>query len=168
MERTMGWKPLPLVLKIIWVLQLLGVTFSISAVFSAASVGFTIFGITVYGLWAANLMFLFNLVLPVVLLTAMWRRLHWTWIFGLGLYVLTLINELFIFHDFGQTVLLISEGLPESYRSLPGFLGLVEGSLTVGVILGAALDIFFGVMFIVKRSYFRDVVSSEPAEPMLD
>lgn len=162
MKQTLGWKPLPLIFKIIWVLQLVGVSFSISAVFSAAAVGFTVFGFTVYGLWAANLMFLFNLVLPVILLTSMWRRLAWAWKYGLGLYLLTLINELFIFHNFGRTVLMVAEGLPDTYQSMPNIMSLVEASLIVGVILGAALDVFFGIMFIVKRQYFT---ASEQVTP---
>jgi len=155
MERHTGWKPLPILLKIIWVLLLVGVVFSIPALFTAPAAGYSLFGYNVFGLWAANLMFLVNVIMPVLLIIAMMKRYSWTWIYGCGLYLFMILNELFMLKGLDQMVDLILAGLPEEYFEIvPDIRGLVYGSAIAGVIIGVLADVFFMLMFFIKRNYF--------------
>lgn len=155
MERKHGWKPLPVILKIIWILLLIGAFFSLFSVFTAPQSGYSLFGQTIYGLWAANSMFIVNILLPVVLLIAMFNRYRWTWIYGAVLYLLLIINESFIFKGMDATINQIMSQFPEEYFELvPNMPQIMKLSFIVGTIIGLLIDVFFMVMFIMKRKYF--------------
>lgn len=155
MELKKGWAPLPVMLKIIWILLLIGVVFSIPALFTASAAGYTLFGKTVYGLWAANLMFLVNLLLPIFLIIAMMKRYTWTWIYGVGLYLVMIANELLMLSTISEVVSVVLNELPEEYFDiLPNIPEIVHASVVAGIIFGALTDLFFLLVFVLTRKYF--------------
>lgn len=155
MVRKNGWKRMPVLLKIVWIFLLIGVVFSIPAVFTAATAGYQICGMNVYGLWAANLMFLVNLLLPIFLLIAMIKRYAWTWIYGVALYLFMIINGLLTIKIIDQLVQVVLNQMPEAYLDvLPNVEGIAHASIVAGIIWGALIDGFFLVVFIIKRKYF--------------
>jgi hypothetical protein len=165
MNRPTGWKPLPIVLKIIWILLLIGAVSSIMGVFSAPKVGFTFLGFDLYGKWAANAMFFSSILLPVLLLIAMMRRFRWTWIYGVGMYVLVIVNGLMSIKTLDKTVEIFMQLLPDFYLELvPDIYSVVYNSAIAGVILGALIDVFFLVMFIIKRKYFMAAETLPPVQ----
>lgn len=155
MEHHSGWKPLPVILKVIWIILLIGVVFSVPAVFSARTSGYPIFGLNVFGYWAAVLMFLVNLLLPVWLIIAMLKRYSWTWIYAVAFYLFIIINELMGIGALDQFVQVVLSELPEMYFDMiPDIQPLVWYSALAGIIMGALVDVFFMLMFIIKRKYF--------------
>jgi hypothetical protein len=155
MERPTGWKSLPVILKIIWILLLLGAAFSILGVFTASKEGFMVMGRNMYGLWAANTMFAVNILAPVILLVAMIKRYFWTWIWGVILYVFIIVNEFFMFGNIRDTVEKVISQLPEQYfEMVPDIYSIGYYSVILGMVFGIMTDLFFLIVFIVKRKYF--------------
>jgi hypothetical protein len=158
MERSHGWKPMPVILKVIWILLLLGAVLSIVSVFTASKEGFVILGKTIYGLWAANSMFALNILAPVILVIAMYKRYRWAWIWGVMLYLFIIVNEVMMLGHVREMVEPILAEFPdELFELVPDMYQLVYMSAMAGIVLGLLIDLFIMIVFIVKRKYFTAV-----------
>jgi|WetSurMetagenome_2_1015567.scaffolds.fasta_scaffold178867_2 drug/metabolite transporter (DMT)-like permease len=168
MEHQHGWKPMPVLLKIIWILLLIGAFFALFSVFTAPKSGYQFFGTTVYGLWAANSMFIVNILIPVILLIAMFKRYKWTWILGMIVYAFMIINEGFTFMDIDNTVNQLMVSFPEEFMDkVPDLQQIFYLSVVAGIILGLLIDLFFLIVFIIKRKYFTNIEQTplQPTKP---
>ncbi len=164
MERAAGWKPMPIVFKIIWILLVIGFCFSLVGVFSAAQ-GYTFMGINLYGKWATNTMFFVNLVLPIVLIIAMIRRFKWTWIYAIFAHLFFVVNGLLGIKVLDSIVTQVMATFPpELLDTMSDPKSLFYGSALTGVILGALVDTFFMLMFIIKRKYFMAAAELPPMQ----
>lgn len=163
MERQTGWRPLPVVLKILLILLIIGTVVSLFGVFSAHK-GYTLLGRNIYGLWAANSMFFVNLLFPIILIVAMIRRFRWAWIFGFLLHLFGIINTLLSINVIDELVRQMMTAFPpEILDTLPDPHRLIYSSAIAGVLLGVAIDAFFMLVFLLKRKYFT---AKEPQLPV--
>jgi len=77
MKKEMGWKPIPLSLKILFVLFIL---WSIGAVLNLPNLyesGLPLLGVFVYGVVASVVAILLDIVGPMAFLYALWNRKSW-------------------------------------------------------------------------------------------
>ena len=77
MNKTKGWKPLPLSLKILFVILTLWVIGSIFAIPMRAESGLPFFGLYFYGITAIIVLTLLDIVAPIIFLVGAWKRKHW-------------------------------------------------------------------------------------------
>jgi len=146
---------MPVIFKIIWLVTLFNVLTSVMGVFSAPDNGFLIMGRNIYGLWAANLMFIINILVPVILLVGMYRRKRWTVAWGVLLCIYMIVNESLAFRNIPEMTAQILEELSSGFfDTVPGKEKLIHSTVIASLIFGIAVDIFFLVSFIVKRNYF--------------
>lgn len=75
-EKT-GWKPIPLLLKIVFGLSLLWVVGTFFAIQQRFELGVPLFGVFVYGILAVVIVFLIDILGPISFLYAMWNRKSW-------------------------------------------------------------------------------------------
>lgn len=77
MQKEKGWKPIPLSLKILFVLFVLWATGSVFAISGRYEQGLPFFGVFVYGIVAALIVFLLDILGPLTFLFALWNRKSW-------------------------------------------------------------------------------------------
>jgi len=98
MEKPTGWKPIPLSLKILFVVFIL---WSIGSVLNMPNLyesGAPLFGVFVYGISAITLALLLDIVGPMTFLYALWKRKSWAtvWAFSyISVFILNSIVALF-------------------------------------------------------------------------
>jgi hypothetical protein len=166
MEIAHGWKPLPVLLKIIWIFTLLGAFFAIFLIFSVYGKGFELFGIPIYGIIAVNLEFFLDMALPVLLLVAMIMRYRWTWILGTVYFIFFAVNALFGLSGLEEKLAAAMAEMPEM-PVVPGmdpadFNEIMYWSSFAGLILGSVIDAAIALAFILKRKYFIAPVPLQP------
>jgi len=72
-----GWKPIPILLKIVFLLSVLWVIGSFFAVQQRFELGVPLFGIFVYGVFAILIVLILDIVAPLSFLYAVWKRKSW-------------------------------------------------------------------------------------------
>jgi hypothetical protein len=161
MHREHGWKPLPVLLKIIWIYTLFKTVSAVFMVFSVYGLGMEFFGVKVFGLLAVNLAFFSSLVLPVVLLIAMINRYRWAWLVGVIYYLFMAVNEAFGFAFINETHALLMSQMTKVFQMLHmdqyENSSVVYLSLVTSLILVSLVFLAIGIVFIVKRKYFTKV-----------
>ena len=102
MERTAakekGWKPIPPPLKILFVVFILWLVGSVMNLPNLIENGLPLFGNFVYGMAAALIVLLLDIIGPVTFLFALWNRKSWasTWAFAyIGFFILNNTVALF-------------------------------------------------------------------------
>ena len=102
MEETVatekGWKPIPLQLKILFVVFILWLVGSVMNLPNLFENGLPLFGSFVYGMTAAFIVLLLDVIGPVTFLFALWNRKFWAakWAFAyIGIFVLNNTVALF-------------------------------------------------------------------------
>jgi hypothetical protein len=169
MEILHGWKPMPVILKIIWILTLVGAVLSILVIFSVYNSGFEIMGFTVYGLWAVNMQFFLELAIPVLILVAMIKRWKWAWILGAGYFLFFAVNAIAGINELDLKLNMALAEMPE-LPEVPGMdeermHSLLYWSAVTGLILGAVVDLLCMLAFILKRNYFISAGAPASADP---
>ena len=130
-SKEKGWKPIPLPLKILFVVFILWLVGSVMNLPNLFENGLPLFGKFVYGMTAALIVLLLDIIGPVTFLFALWNRKSWApiWAFAyIGIFILNSTVALFTVRE--------ELGLPQ---------------LLVPTI---ASFIFLAVIFW-KRNYFR-------------
>ena len=87
-NRNGWWKPLPSLLKLLFVVLVLGV---LSSVVSVGNAQYVLFGFQFGGIPALLAMVLFDIIGAMVLLFGLWKKPSWAWKYGmayLGFFVL--------------------------------------------------------------------------------
>jgi len=77
MVKDTGWKPIPLSLKIVFVLSILWVIGSFFAIQQRYELGVPLLGTFVYGISAVLIVLLLDIIGPLSLLYAVWNRKAW-------------------------------------------------------------------------------------------
>ncbi|MCP4980942.1 MAG: hypothetical protein GY935_10660 [Gammaproteobacteria bacterium] len=93
-----GWKPIPLPLKILFVVFILWLVGSVVNLPNLFENGLPLFGNFVYGMTAALVVLLLDIIGPVTFLYALWNRKSWTakWAFAyIGIFILNSTVALF-------------------------------------------------------------------------
>ena len=93
-----GWKPIPLPLKILFVVFILWLVGSVMNLPNLFENGLPLFGKFVYGMTAALIVLLLDIIGPVTFLFALWNRKSWapTWAFAyIGNFILNSTVALF-------------------------------------------------------------------------
>jgi hypothetical protein len=159
-----GWKPMPVILKIIWIILIVNTFFALLALGGIYSNGFDFMGFPLYGLYAINVFFLIRIVLPVVIIVGMHQRYGWIWILAAVYYLLFAINS-------ATSILLVEETLIKVMGQLSEIPeGIDEESFVMILRMTLILSFIFNILFnlaamiilIVKRKYFALIKHSEP------
>ena len=93
-----GWKPIPLPLKILFVVFILWLVGSVMNLSNLVENGLPLFGQFVYGMTAALIVLLLDIIGPVTFLFALWNRKSWApiWAFAyIGIFILNSTVALF-------------------------------------------------------------------------
>ena len=106
-----GWKPIPLPLKILFVVFILWLVGSVMNLPNLFENGLPLFGNFVYGMTAALIVLLLDIIGPVTFLFALWNRKSWAakWAFAyIGIFILNNTVALFTLREeLGLTQLLV-------------------------------------------------------------
>lgn len=97
-SRERGWKPIPLPLKILFVVFILWLVGSVMNLPNLFENGLPLFGKFVYGMTAALIVLLLDIIGPVTFLFALWNRKSWApiWAFAyIGIFILNSTVALF-------------------------------------------------------------------------
>ena len=89
--RKKGWKPIPPPLKILFVVFILWLVGSVMNLPNLLENGLPLFGTLVYGMTAALIVLLLDIIGPVIFLFALWNRKSWAakWAFAYtGVFIL--------------------------------------------------------------------------------
>jgi len=93
MEKPTGWKPIPLALKILFVVFIL---WSIGSVFNIPNLyelGLPLFGTFVYGITASLVILLLDIIGPIGFLYALWNRKSWGVVWALSYISIFILNS---------------------------------------------------------------------------
>lgn len=93
MSTEKGWKPIPLSLKILFVLFVLWSLGSLFAIPARYESGLPFFGLFVYGVVAALIVLLLDVAAPITFLYALWNRKSWAATFALSYIALFILNS---------------------------------------------------------------------------
>ena len=103
-----GWKALPILLKILFVVLLLWAMMSIAVIITMPEREIAFFGLLLKGISGNAIVLLLDVIAPLVLVYSMLKRLHWGATFGMlynGVFILNNIVALFMFRDiFGNGI----------------------------------------------------------------
>ena len=102
MDKIKGWKPIPISLKIIFVLFILWIFGSIMSISMRYELGLPFFGNYINGFIAALIVFLLDILGPILFLYGLWNRKSWTnmiaYIF-ISIFVLNSVFALIYFRE---------------------------------------------------------------------
>ena len=97
-KKEIGWKPIPLPLKILFVVFILWLVGSVMNLPNLFENGLPLFGKFVYGMTAALIVLLLDIIGPATFLFALWNRKSWAakWAFAyIGIFILNNTVALF-------------------------------------------------------------------------
>ena len=130
MKKT-GWKPIPLSLKILFVVFIL---WSIGSILNLSNIyesGIPFLGVFVYGMVASFIAVLLDIVAPITFLFALWNRKSWAASFALSYIAFFIINSTVAFFTVRNQL-----GLPQ-------------------ILIPTIANVIFFVVIYQKRSYFK-------------
>ncbi len=131
MEKDKGWKPIPLSLKILFVVFIL---WSVGSVLNAPNLytsGLPLFGLFVYGVTAILVALLLDIVGPMTFLYALWNRKSWATIWALSYISVFILNSIIAFFTVREQ------------------LGLMQ------ILIPTIASVVFFIVIYKKRSYFE-------------
>lgn len=165
-----GWKPLPVILKIIFVILVSRVFFSVFSISPSFDNGYDVFGFTLYGLYAVNIFFILKTLLPLVILVCMYQRYRHTWIIAMVYFLFMSMSVLFTLTNSADMLARLLEQMPDMFELPAGmdenqFQKLLLLSLRVSVVFSALFELGITALFFVKRKYFSDFTVEEKFPP---
>lgn len=92
-EKEKGWKPIPLSLKILFVLFVLWSIGSVFALPMRYESGLPFMGTFVYGIIASFIVLLLDIVAPITFLFALWNRKSWGVLFAFSYITFFILNS---------------------------------------------------------------------------
>ena len=102
MTKVKGWKAIPLLLKIIFILSVLWIIGSVMQLSLRYKTGLPFFGVFVHGIAASLIVFVLDILGPVLFLFALWNRKAWgvlVAVLYLGIFILNSIVAFFTVGD---------------------------------------------------------------------
>ena len=131
MGRKKGWKPIPLSLKILFVIFIL---WSVGSVLNAPNLyesGLPLFGVFVHGVTAILVVLLLDIVGPMTFLYALWNRKSWATVWALSYISVFILNSTVAFFTVREQ------------------LGLMQ------ILIPTIASVIFFIVIYKKRSYFN-------------
>lgn len=151
MAKEIGFQPLPVALKILFVLFLIGFL-GFPNLEMLNTVGFSVLGFTVYGIVALVALVLFNYVGSIALLVAMWYRLKWTPVYAYIYTILATISGFLALIDLPARIAPFTEQVTQNAP-------YAEQSVLMGAYLGISIAIILNLIFLFiffhTRKYFE-------------
>lgn len=168
-----GWKPLPVILKIIFVILAFRVFNSIFSLSFSFEQGFDFFGFTFYGLYAINVFTVVKILVPIIILVEMFQRNSYTWIVAAIYFFILAVSTLLSLMNLTDMVARIMEQMPEFFQVPEGidendYLTVINTAFTFSVIFSAAFELAIMIIFLVKRKYFSEYISDKKSLPEND
>ena len=151
MAKEKGWKPLPTSLKILFVLTLISIPFSLIGLLSIAKTGYLLLGFQVFGT-GAIILYILSLAATIIFPIGLWNRYHWTAKYGLAYYGFSLLNTL---SGMIPTQKQIEQQLSQLPAALPGLKEAMYASIIITAIISIAVTIIFLTIIYKKRDYFK-------------
>ena len=102
MAQEKGWKPLPVSLKILFVVFILWAFGSIFAIPTRYELGLPFFGMFVYGYIASLIVLLLDVIAPLAFLFGLWNRKSWAVPFAFSYIGVFIVNSLITFFVFRE------------------------------------------------------------------
>jgi hypothetical protein len=165
-----GWKPLPVILKIIFVLLVTRVFLSVFSLSPSFNKGFDFFGYTLYGLYAVNAVFIFKVLLPLAILVFMYQRIRHAWIVAVSYFFIMSLSIFFTLTNTANMLERVLEQMPGMFKIPAGitendFQKLLVLSLKVSIVFSALFELAILIIFLVKRKYFSEFSEKEKISP---
>ena len=156
MQMETGWKPMPVIIKIFWIIMIVDAFFAIFSIFSVYSAGFDLVGIPFYGLPAVNIVFFLNLVLPILLIIGIYKRYRFVWIAIAVYFVFVAVNSLMTIPLIDTKIAQFAEGMSDTIGQMGEalFYQTMHLAILFSLILSAGFNLAITIIFLVKRNYF--------------
>ena len=153
-----GWKPMPVIIKIVWIIMIVGASLSLFTLIGVYSQGTDLVGITFYGLTAVNLVFVINLLLPVLLIVGIYKRFKFIWAAVVVYFILIAVDALFSIPLIDNKVMMLAEQQSDSIEELGEemFFTIGRAVMLFMIVMGTAFNIAIAIIFYIKRKYFMN------------
>ena len=126
-----GWKPIPLSLKILFVVFILWTIGSVMNISGRYESGLPFFGVFVYGNVASLIVLLLDVVAPITFLFALWNRKSWAVSFALSYIAVFIFNGIVAFFTVREQL-----GIPQ-------------------ILIPSIVNVIFFIVIYKTRSYFN-------------
>lgn len=159
-----GWKPMPVILKIIWILLIVEAFFAILNIASVYNTGFEFMGFSMYGMIALDIFFVSKIALPIVIIIGMHQRYGWIWIVALCYYLLFVVNGFATIAIIGEIQNKMLEQMPEIPEGISEemYYQIIHWALIISLIMGSLFNMAIMIILFVKRKYFIVVRHAVP------
>ena len=131
MEKEKGWKPIPLSLKILFVVFILWSIGSVLSISTRYESGLPFLGVWINGVLAGIIVLLLDIMAPITFLFALWKRKFWAATFALSYIAFFILNSIVAFFIFREQ------------------LGLIQ------IIIPTIANVIFFIVIYRRRSYFK-------------
>jgi len=159
-----GWKPMPVILKIIWILLIIQTFFAVLSIASYYNLGFEFMGYILYGMGAINVFFFAKIALPVILIIGIHQRYTWIWMAAILYYLVFAINGFACIPLAGEMQSKIMEqmpGVPEGITE-DMYLQMVRWIIILSLVTASLFNVAVMILIFIKRKYFTVVQHMEP------
>jgi len=154
MEKTKGFKPMPLSIKIIFVLFVMGLVMSFFLLPFITTTGVSFFGMVLTGA-PGVIALMFAIALQLIFIISFWNRYPWAWKYGLAFMAYSVVSSIL-------SMLTIPSKIEESFASLAYVPGTTEAaksiatmSATFGIVFSIVIYGIFAYFMYRHRAYFR-------------
>jgi len=157
-KRNRGFGAMPLGLKLVFIILIIGLISSLSNLFSPNDNGYSFLGMYLVGYTGMSLMFIFNVLLAALLVGAMYQRERWAGLYGLYYCIFFVVNGLLGFFNLGKLVQVAYSGIPASdLLKMGSDAAMMSLSWIVSIILivGIIINLLLAWIFYKSRKYFR-------------
>jgi hypothetical protein len=163
-----GWKPMPVILKIIWIIQIVFTFFAMLIIASYYNNGFEFMGYSLFGMIAVDIFFMVKIALPIVLIIGMHQRYGWIWIVAMIYYLMFVINGVACLPLIGEIQNKLLEQMPEIPEGISEemYFQVIHWALIFSLVMGSLFNLAIMILFFIKRKYFMVIKHLEPpSEP---
>ena len=112
MGKETGWKPIPIPLKILFVVLIIWTLGSIFAISMRYKLGLPFLGVFVYGIAAVLIVLILDIISPIIFLFALWNGKSWAALFALTYIAFFIFNSTIAFFIFREKLGLIQILIP--------------------------------------------------------
>ena len=152
MARKKAWKPLPIQLKVLFILIIMGVFSTLFSTGSITQIGYPLLGFYIYGIWGLILLTIINGVGSIVLLYGLWNRLGWTWKYGAAYFAFFILNSLLSLISIPKRIELLSPQFSEvAAMTTPA----MYAGIAIGTIFAVVLYVIFLIIIYKNKAYFK-------------
>lgn len=159
-----GWKPMPVILKIIWIIQIVTAFFALLQIGGIYNVGFEFMGFSLYGLYALNVFFIFKIVIPVFVIIGIHQRYRFIWIAAVSYFVLMAVNGfacIGIIDELQNKLLDKMPEIPEGVSEEMYYLAM-KWTIILSLVMGSLFNLAITILIFIKRKYFLAVKHLDP------